>query len=134
VKKFYVGVKGIVKDRTRGYIVLGKDYLSGEKWALPGGRIDSTDSIDETLLRELQEELPGISDIRIGGIIHARRLLIDIEEDTSLMLIYYHVEATLPAVIKLSKEHTGYALFNSVDDIPEGINTEVDDIYKTLLK
>ena len=133
MKKFYVGVKGLVRDKNRGFILLGRDYKSGEKWALPGGRVDGAEDFATTLYRELTEELPGITNIIIGELLHVRRLSIDIEDNTSLALVYYLVEADLPETITLSDEHNGHTFVTGPDDMPEGVHPEVQVLLNRLL-
>ena len=117
MKAFNVGIKGVI-TRSDGAVLLLKKNEAKSFWEVPGGRIDGNESIEQTLEREIQEELPGSSDIKIDRILCAHRLPKDIAKDVSLMLIYYQVSVTLPDVIKLSEEHTDYTWIQSLDDLP----------------
>ncbi len=132
MKKFYVGVKGIVRDK-RGILLLHRDYKSGDYWDIPGGRIDNDETFEETLKRELSEELPGCKLISVQKLEGAHRLLKDIENDTSLVLLYFLVDAQLPKEITLSEEHESYIWIKSKDEIPERINPEIRKILQRLL-
>lgn len=100
----YVGVKGlVVKDNT---ILLLRGTNKGRQFIdIPGGRMDNNESLHETLMRELTEELPGITDIRIGDLIFAKRVPGFPFGDKALTLIYYAVEANTDAVAEVSHEH-----------------------------
>lgn len=133
-KRFYVGIKGVVIDPDRGVLLLRKDFKSGEKWGVPGGRVDGVESFEVTLRRELAEELPGIVIHSIGDVLGARRLTIDIADDTSLALIYYAVRASLPKEVILSDEHFDYCFISSIEDAPEGLNAEEQQFIAYFLK
>lgn len=124
MKKFYVGVKGIIKT-DQGYLLL--KHSKGH-FDTPGGRIDDNEDFEQTLRRELTEELPGISDISIGELAGAFRLQKDINGDISLVLLYFLVQATLANPIILSDEHSAYLWIKSISDIPEGLNPEIEGV------
>ncbi len=132
MKKFYVGVKGIVKDE-RGYLLLHRDYKSGDYWDIPGGRMDGDETFEQTITREIAEELPGTENTSMKDLQGAFRLQKDIEGNISLVLLYFLVEAKLPKEIKLSEEHESYTWVNRVEDIPDGLNPEIDRILRKLL-
>ncbi len=56
MKKFYVGVKAIIHDEKRGFLLL--KHNEGH-YDIPGGRIDGSDDFEQTIRRELAEEVPG---------------------------------------------------------------------------
>lgn len=133
MKKFFVAVKAFVRDE-RGYVLLGKDYKSGEKWGFPGGRLDGSESFEEGLIRELHEELPGISDITVGELQGVRRLTIDVDKDTGLLFMYFNVTAKLPEDIVITDEHESYIQVRSANEIPDGVPTNVVEMLKSLLR
>jgi 8-oxo-dGTP pyrophosphatase MutT (NUDIX family) len=104
IMKFNVGVKAaiiqndkllVVKHRTKGF------------WDVPGGRIDTEESVQQTLMRELNEELPSHSNASIGDIVCAYRVPGSvIDDETGLLLLVYRVELTLGDDIALSDEHS----------------------------
>ena len=103
MKKFYVGCKGVIRN-THDVLLL-RPNGPGPAWDLPGGRIDGDESIEQALRRELAEELPGISDVRIGNLIGCARVR-DISDELGLLLVLFHVQAKLPDPIQLSHEHS----------------------------
>jgi len=133
IKKFYVGVKGIVRDPVRGVLLLHREYKSGDYWDIPGGRIDGSEDFEETLHRELAEELPGIKVTAVKELLGAFRLPKDIEDDTSLVLLYFLVDAKLPDPVVLSEEHESYTWVTAKNDLPEGLNPGITQILQKLL-
>lgn len=132
MKKFFVGVKGIIYDEPRGVLL-----LKHEKgfWDVPGGRIDGDETIEQTLAREVAEELPGATLKSVYKLENAFRLQKDIVDDTSLVLLYYLVEVNLPSEIKLSDEHTDYLWVKTRQEIPDlSWNPEVLNILENILK
>lgn len=106
MKSFYVGIKGvIVKDNK--VLLLRANAANGRRdiWEIPGGRIDADENIEETLQRELKEELPNIKNIKIHGILDAYRLQWDIDGDKSLVLIFFKVTADFDGNAQISDEH-----------------------------
>ncbi len=93
-KLFNVGVKAIIKRKDKVLIVHNtKGY-----WILPGGRIDGEETIEQTLRRELSEELPNIMSVQFGEILHVGRVQQDIKENISLLLVFYQVIAEFEGV------------------------------------
>lgn len=105
-KRFFVGVKGVIIKDDKVLLIKGNQKVEGrDHWEVPGGRIDTNESIDAALMRELQEEVPGISNIKKHEILHAHRIEHDVKDDTSLVLIFFRVTADVPDDIVLSEEH-----------------------------
>ncbi|NBX97491.1 NUDIX hydrolase [bacterium] len=129
IKKFNVGVKGIIKT-DQGYLIL--KHAKGH-FDTPGGRIDDNEDFKDTLQRELGEELPGITNIEIGDLIGAFRLQKDIDGDISLVLLYFLVNATLPDPIALSEEHTEHLFIKNLAGIPDGLNPEIEGVLRKIL-
>ena len=108
-KRFFVGVKGvIIKDGKVLLIKANKQIEGRDHWEVPGGRIDSDETIEQALRRELSEEVPNIRDVTVGEILHAHRIDRDVADDTSLVLIFYKVDAEFDGELQLSEEHTEY--------------------------
>jgi 8-oxo-dGTP pyrophosphatase MutT (NUDIX family) len=129
LKKFYVGVKGLIRAGS-GFLIL--KHESG-RYDIPGGRIDDDEDFEQTLRRELNEELPGIKDVKIGNMIGAYRLHKDIDQDTSLVLLYFSVEAILPEEIELSDEHTEYLWVSTRSEIPNATDPQLIALLQKLL-
>ncbi|HZW60779.1 MAG TPA: NUDIX domain-containing protein [Candidatus Babeliales bacterium] len=57
---FYVGIKGVIVNNNKVLLLKSKSKIDdGQFWDLPGGRMESNETIQEALIRELIEELPG---------------------------------------------------------------------------
>lgn len=128
---FNVGVKAIIEHDGKILLLHGGD--GRDFWEGPGGRIDDDETIGQTLRRELEEELPGIANIRIGQILHALRLPGMKLGDKGLFLVWYHVQAEFPDGVKLSDEHETY-LWCSQQEVHElatdGVCEAVDMLFK----
>lgn len=112
-RKFQVGIKALIQNNKNEILVVraNSEVLRKwevEHWDLPGGRIKGNDSIEQTLKREVKEEL-GV-DVRISSLfdVSISRLKVPSgREKSSLILITYLCK--LPNTkIKLSDEHTEY--------------------------
>jgi 8-oxo-dGTP pyrophosphatase MutT (NUDIX family) len=103
IQRFQVATKAIIV--RNGQLLVVKSRVKG-KWDLIGGRIEDTDTTPvATLAREIDEELPGVTDVHIGALLGVARIHdVVFPDDSQLMLLMYAVSATLPA--GLSEEHT----------------------------
>ena len=106
MKTFYVGIKGVIIHDDK-VLLLRADGGKGRRdiWEMPGGRIDDDETAQQALNRELNEELTNITDISIGGVLHAARLPWDIDGTNSLVLIFYKVNANFEGDPKIGEEH-----------------------------
>ena len=100
---------------------------------MPGGRIDGDEDFSDTLKRELIEELPGIEVVAVQELRGAHRLKKDIDDDISLVLLYFLVDAKLPDKIVLSEEHESYMWVSNANDVPKELNPEIDRVLRELL-
>lgn len=129
MKTFYVGVKGvIVKDGK--VLLLQKNKAEEDFWEVPGGRIDANESLDQTLIRELQEEVPNIQNIRIGDVLDAYRLHKDLDRDISLTLIFFKVTADFDGDPQISEEHQAWKWV----DISEALQIASESCKKAIEK
>ena len=129
MKKFYVGVKGIIKHPEKGVLLLQDPKIID----VPGGRIDDNENFEQTLTREISEELPGSKLLSIGELLGVSRIPKDIDGDTSLVLIFYRVDVELPEPLQLSEEHDSYMWVKDINSMPEGMNPDLKEIVEKLL-
>jgi 8-oxo-dGTP pyrophosphatase MutT (NUDIX family) len=115
LRTFNVGIKGVIVVDGKVLLLKREDRWSGVFWEMPGGRIEGGDGIEETLRRELREEIPSIGRVKIGELLHAARVPLA-EDVTGLVLLFYRVQAEIPKVV-LSDEHIGYTWVGA-EDLP----------------
>lgn len=116
---FHLGIKVLIKNKKSQILVLKvninllkkvKGWNGEEYWDIPGGRIKKGDTIEETLKREVVEEI-GVS--KIYSIKPVEMLLSNIRipvesNDVGLILSIYSCEIGEDQKIILSKENTEY--------------------------
>jgi 8-oxo-dGTP diphosphatase len=114
---FEIGIKALVVN-SEGKILLlkageeEKKYENIDFWDLPGGRIQGTETIEQTLRREVEEEL-GIDGKRlfIKELFDSTISTFKIRKEGKefgLMLIVYRCELPPNPKFDLSKEHFSY--------------------------
>lgn len=131
MKKFFVGVKGIIHDESRGVLLLRDPRIVD----VPGGRIDDDESFEQALRREISEELPGTEIRSVGELLGKYRVPVDVRDDIGLVLLFFRVDAVVPEPVTLSEEHTEYIWVKSVQNIPAtGVNEEIRRIVTEILQ
>lgn len=108
-KKFFVGIKGVIIKGDKVLLIKTNGKVEGrDHWEVPGGRIDSDESIEQALRRELKEEVPNIKNPKVHEIVFAHRVQHDVKDDISLVLVFYRVTADFDGEPQLSNEHIAY--------------------------
>ena len=101
-QKYAISVKGVISDENR--ILLLKNERN--EWDFTGGKLDKNDTIKETLIREVKEELN--LDIIINDLIHLENYTVN---GINVLIIIYNVSINSSDFIKLSYEHTNFNFF-----------------------
>ena len=118
---FQIGIKAIIINDKNEILLLKSGPAEEEHtkitfWDLPGGRIQEGHTIEDTLRREVEEELGISSDLlKIDGIFDATISNFKKSHhhsNTCLMLIAYKCELKSNK-FKLSDEHSEYGWFSA---------------------
>jgi 8-oxo-dGTP diphosphatase len=117
MKQFFVGVKAVIVRDSKVLLVKSSAH---DFWDVPGGRIDDDESIEQALRRELSEELPNHTNLRIGKLINAYRVPGSIRGDVGLTLLFYRVDVDFSGDIILSSEHTAWEWMSFDDALRHG--------------
>lgn len=108
-KLFYIGVKGLIKNKEGEYLLLKANVSTHSKntkeyWDIPGGRIKQGDDVVTTLKREIEEEigLAEISEIQfLTSVVSNHEVPINESQTAGLVLMVYTVKIPEDATIKL---------------------------------
>lgn len=118
---FHLGVKALIRNHEGAILLMQVNpaKLHGEHrdyWDLPGGRVQSGDSIIDTLKREVSEET-GISDVSdiqpINMVLSNIRIPVENNASVGLILSIYSCTVTDDTSITLSEEHIASAWFSA---------------------
>jgi ADP-ribose pyrophosphatase YjhB (NUDIX family) len=102
-QSFDVGVKALLVNKNRILLVKRADL---QKWEVPGGRINIGENMAHALRREIREELPGTTYIRVQGLVYADQANFLLPNGNALMLLFFLITAKTVHPLKLSNEHT----------------------------
>lgn len=107
--KFYVANKAVVIQKQKILLLEDRDahFWGKPSWDLPGGRMESNESMQEALIRELQEELPTATNVQVIRHLHTCRGAVTFRDGTPVVYSFFHVSARFPT-LALSSEHTGF--------------------------
>ena len=114
LKTFHIGIKAVIVADDMVLLLQRQDRWNGLSWECPGGRMEDNANIEQTLRRELDEELPGIAQVTVGPLLHAGQTTQD-WAGIGLMLLFYRVQATIP-VVTVSDEHLAHT-WATADDL-----------------
>lgn len=108
-----VGSSALIMDPTGEKILLTKREDNG-RWCLPGGRLDSGESISETCCREVLEETGLIVELeRLTGVYSSPNMLLYYDQDHQYQVISFNFAATITGgELTLSDETTAVGFFS----------------------
>lgn len=116
--KVPVSIKGIIIQDQRVLLVKNER----DEWELPGGRMEKDETPEQTLLRELYEEL-GVQSTVIE-IVDAQ--MFQVMPEKYVFIVSYYCEISHVEQIRISSEHTDYSWVSK-----EGLNQiSLPDVYK----
>lgn len=112
-QKFHIGIKALLMNENNEMLILKADpsrfVNRSEHWDIPGGRIIEGYSVEETLRKEVEEEL-GITDIEIIRQFDAliSNFKIPLENENLGLALFVYLCRTKERSFRLSPEHTEY--------------------------
>lgn len=119
---YHLGVKALIRNAL-GEILLLKVNPQLKRsdietyWNIPGGRVQRGDTVEQTLIREVKEEM-GVKVLRIikplAMVLSNFRLPVE-TGDVGLVLAIYQCEIEPDAAIQLSEEHNDKGWFAPED-------------------
>lgn len=119
--KFHLGIKALIRN-SKGEILLlkvNKEKLKGFEgdayWDIPGGRIQKGSTVEETLKREVEEEIGviEITNIKPFSMVLSKIRIPQGDDSVGLILGAYTCEIPENSDIKLSEEHVEAKWFTS---------------------
>lgn len=119
---FHLGIKALVRNESGDILLLKVNPAALKKatepyWDLPGGRIQRNSTIEETLYREVEEEIGvrRISNIKPINMVLSKIRIPLADSDVGLILGIYSCTIPGSSELKLSREHTEAKWFNAVE-------------------
>lgn len=111
--KFHLGIKALIRNSSGRILLLkvNKEKLKGFQgepyWDIPGGRIQKGSTVDETLIREVEEEIGAkeIKNIKPFSMVLSKIRIPQGDDSVGLILGAYTCEIPENSEIKLSEEH-----------------------------
>lgn len=108
-----VGSSALVYDPSGDKILLTKRRDNG-RWCIPGGQLDSGESVSETCAREVLEETGLIVEVgRLIAVYSNPDMLLSYDEDHQYQVISFHFDTTITGgELCLSNETTDVGFFS----------------------
>ena len=101
-----VTAKAVIKKDDKILLVEEPDH----RWEFPGGKVEFGESPEETLKRELQEEIGLTQDLNIGPILNVWSWVFKFEVHLQFFMLAYSC-TTSQTEFQLSQEHIKYDWF-----------------------
>ena len=101
--KFPISVKGVIENE-KGYLLLKNER---DEWDFPGGKLESGESVQNTLIREFNEETS--LNISVQGLSYAE---LSTSNDVEVVVLIYMAKVIDTNPIELSFEHHEYDFFS----------------------
>lgn len=130
--KLQVGVKLLIKNRRGQYLLIQRNRPlpdgTGIKWDIPGGRINTSERLDEALARELSEEV-GIKLDQSVQLLKAQDIIIP-DIDLHVVRLTYVTELTKD--VELGNEHQSFNWITQEKALSLNIDPYLREVLKDL--
>ena len=127
-----VGSSAQIYDPTGGKILLTKRGDNG-RWCLPGGQLDSGESVSETCAREVLEETGLVVEVgHLISVYSSPNMVLYYDDDHKYQVISFHFEVTIiGGELGLSNETTDVGFYSPDEiknmDVMEHHQQRIDD-------
>lgn len=114
---FHLGAKALIQNKEGSVLLVYKVKSDKSFWELPGGRVNREESLNQGLIRELDEELgltQTITPFPLSTFLTKSRIRIP-DGDVGLVLSVFQVKSPEGFIPQLSSEHTQYGWFNPTE-------------------
>jgi 8-oxo-dGTP pyrophosphatase MutT (NUDIX family) len=131
-----LGCSAVIFDETREKVLLTKRADNG-LWCLPGGGVDPGESVEETVIREVQEETGlQVRVLRLIGVYSDPNWLVVYNEHDSVQIIALNFEVVITAGKPGLSDETsdlGYYSLKEIDKLDMLLNhhTRIQDAFTT---
>src|ERR1700722_16247855 len=98
-----VAVKAVIQNKDGKFLIVRE----GQRWQAVGGRLEKGEELEEGLRREAKEET-GITDLKIGKVIHAGEWFAKPENKLKHIVAIFFFCKTKTNKVILSEEHQEY--------------------------
>lgn len=121
--RFHLGIKALIRNSSGQILLLkvNKENLKGFQgepyWDIPGGRIQKDSTVEETLIREVEEEIgvKEVSNIKPFSMVLSKIRIPQGDDSVGLILGAYTCEIPENCEIKLSEEHVEVNWFTPLE-------------------
>lgn len=110
---FGIGVKAIIEDGDKILLIRRRsdDAHNAGNWDIPGGRIEVTETLEDALVREVQEETALSISVNLPLEAHTF-----IRDDRQFIVMITYLCSVMSGQVKLSHEHQEFQ-WVSVDEV-----------------
>ena len=120
---FHLGIKALIQNPSGEILLLKvntknlKGFVGEAYWDIPGGRIQVGSTVEETLKREVEEEIgvKDITNIKPFSMVLSKIRIPQKDGSVGLILSAYTCEIPEKSKIRLSEEHVEAKWFSPVE-------------------